>query len=50
MKISKQEATKLINKSKNFDAVSFNSLSNKRKTMKEIEVLLRTNATVIVIT
>lgn len=49
MKISKQEAIKLVNKSKDFDAVSFNSLSNKRHIMKEIEAKLKTNSTVIVI-
>jgi hypothetical protein len=49
MKISKQEATKLVNKSKDFDAVSFNSLSNKRNVIKEIEGLLRTSTTVVII-
>lgn len=49
MKISKQDAIKLVNKSKDFDAVSFNSLSNKRNVIKEIESLLKTNCTVVVL-
>ena len=48
MKITKTEAIKLVNQHKSFDAVSFNALSNKKSVSKEIDALVKTNATVLV--
>ena len=48
MKISKADAIKLVNQHSSFEAVSFNALTDKKKMMKEIEALLKTSATVLV--
>lgn len=47
MKISKTEAVRLVNQHKSFDAISFNALTDKKAMFKEIESLLRNNATVL---
>lgn len=48
MKISKSEAIKLVNQHRQFDAVALSSLSSKKQVLKEIEGLLKSGATVLV--
>lgn len=48
MKISKTEAIRLINQHKQFDAVAYSALSDKKQVLKEIEGLLKAGATVAV--